>query len=59
MKQLNFFGDIEIKKPKRKVGRPAIISAETVFAVKDDINNGLKNKNIIQNPIFGLHFGLK
>lgn len=48
MKQLNFFGDIEIEKPKRKVGRPTIISPETVFAVKDDINKGLKNKNIIK-----------
>lgn len=48
MKQLDLFGDIEVKdKPKRKVGRPASITADIVFKVKDDINKGLKNKHII------------
>jgi hypothetical protein len=35
-----------IAKPK-KVGRPAKIDKETVFAVKDDLNKGLSNKVII------------
>ena len=48
MKQLNFFGDIEIEKTKIKVGRPASISSETVFNVTDDINKGIKNKTIIK-----------
>jgi len=47
MNQLNFFGDINIEKPKRKIGRPSSISTDTVFNVKDDINKGLKNKAII------------
>lgn len=46
MKQLDLFGDVQ-EKPKRKVGRPTIITADTVFKVKDDINKGFKNKQII------------
>ena len=48
MKQLNFFGHIEIQKPKKKVGRPTVLSSDIVFKVIDDINNGLKNQIIIK-----------
>lgn len=35
-----------IAKPK-KVGRPAKIDKEKVFAVKDDLNKGFSNKSIM------------
>lgn len=46
MTQLDLFGNTQ-EKPKRKVGRPTTITADIVFKVKDDINKGLKNKQII------------
>ena len=47
MQQLKFFDDSSEKQSQRKAGRPCSITAEVVFAVKDDIKKGLKNAKII------------
>jgi hypothetical protein len=46
MKQLTLFNNLE-EKQKKRVGRPTSITADQVFKIKDDINNGIKNKVII------------